>query len=558
MLHCAAKSGDLELFQYFIEKGSDIFSKTKNNQSCLHLAAYDGHLKVCRTLLQNYNFDIHEKDDNEMTVLHCAAASGDLELFQYFIQNGSNVFSKKKDDMNSLHLAAYNGHLKMCMTLLQIYSFDIHKRDDNGWTALHCTAKSGELEIFQYLVEKGSKLHSETKDHTNCLHIAAWNGHLNLCRALLHNYSFDIHSKNDKGYNALLCAAEIGDLELFQYFIENGSCISSKTKDNRHWLHIAASKGRFHLIKSILKYYVFEIEMKCDKGWTILHYSAQSGDLELFEYLLEKGSLIYEKTKNNCNCLHIAASNGCLNLCNRLLENYNFNIFMTDTKGWNALHYATKSGNLELFHFLIQKGSDVYSKTNIRNNCLHIAASNGRLKLFKILVKVYKFDIFMKDNRGWSVLNKAAKVGDFELFQYLIELGANIHNRTNDNVTCLHIASYHGHLRVCQMIFDLYYSDLKKWTCDEFENLDKCNALYRRRLYKTKTVFLNLKDLGGFTYLHYASSHGHADICKFLLTHNVDVTYRNMQGKTARDIAKKKKYPKVLEVLKDKYDPYGK
>ena len=558
VFHYAALSGDLELLLYLIENGSHIFSKTKNGNTCLHLAAEKGRLKICRELLQKYNFDIHAIDDYGCTVLHCAAKSGDLELFQYLLASGSDIFSKTKDGKSALHLAANNGHLKICVALLQSYNFDIHPKDDDGWNVLHCAARSGNLELFKYLIAKGSEVDSKTKDHANCLHIAAWNGRFNICKELLEKYSFNIHEKNEKGFDAILCAAEFGDLEMYQYFKENGNYVSSKTKDSRHLLHIAASKGRFNLIKSILKYYLLEIEIKCNKGWTVLHYSAQSGNLELFEYLLKNGSLIDEKTKNKCNCLHIAASNGHLNLCKRLLDNYSFDIFMTDAKGWNALHYAAKSGNLELFHFFIKKGSDVYSKTKINSNCLHITASNGCLKLFKTLVEAYKFDIFTKDDRGWTVLNKAAKGGDLKLFQYLIRLGADIYSRTNDNVTCLHIASYHGHLKLCQTMFHLYYLDLEKWTCNEFENIDKWNATYRQRLFKTKSAFLNLRDLGGFTYLHYASSQGHADICKFLLMHNVDVTYRNRQGKTARDIAINKKQPKVLDVLKDKYDPFGK
>ena len=558
VFHYAALSGDLELLLFLIESGSHIFSKTKNGNSCLHLAAEKGRLKICRELLQKYNFDIHAIDDYGCTVLHCAAKSGDLELFQYLLASGSDIFSKTKDGKSALHLAANNGHLKICVALLQSYDFDIHPKDDDGWNVLHCAARSGNLELFKYLITKGSEVDSKTKDHANCLHIAAWNGRFNICKELLEKYSFNIHEKNEKGFDAILCAAEFGDLEMYQYFKENGNYVSSKTKDSRHLLHIAASKGRFNLIKSTLKYYLLEIQIKCNKGWTVLHYSAQSGNLELFEFLLKNGSLIDEKTKNKCNCLHIAASNGHLNLCKRLVENYSFDIFMTDAKGWNALHYAAKSGNLELFHFFIKKGSDVYSKTKINSNCLHITASNGCLKLFKTLVEAYKFDIFTKDDRGWTVLNKAAKGGDLKLFQYLIRLGADIYSRTNDNVTCLHIASYHGHLKLCQTMFHLYYFDLEKWTCNEFENIDKWNATYRQRLFKTKNAFLNLRDLGGFTYLHYASSQGHADICKFLLMHNVDVTYRNRQGKTARDIAINKKQPKVLDVLKDKYDPFGK
>ena len=86
---------------------------------------------------------------------------------------------------------------------------------------------------------------------------------------LLEEYSFDIHERNEKGFNAILCAAEFGDLEVYQYFAGTGNCDTTKTKDNRHLLHNAASKGRFNLIRSILKHYILEIEIKCDKGWTI-------------------------------------------------------------------------------------------------------------------------------------------------------------------------------------------------------------------------------------------------------------------------------------------------
>lgn len=57
-------SGDLELLQYFIQNVSDMFSKTKDGKNCLHIAAQEGHLKICRVLFQNYNFDIHERGDD--------------------------------------------------------------------------------------------------------------------------------------------------------------------------------------------------------------------------------------------------------------------------------------------------------------------------------------------------------------------------------------------------------------------------------------------------------------------------------------------------------------
>ena len=186
---------------------------------------------------------------------------------------------------NCLHIAASNGHFKICVKLFQDYSFDIHAKDDDGLSVLHSAVESGDLELFQNLIEYESDVCTETKDLKNCLHIAARNGNVNLCKVRLGNYSFDIHAEIDKGFNAVLCAAEIGDLEMFQYFVKYGSSVSSNMKDGRFWPHVAASKGRFHLMKRYLKHYIFRIEMRCDKGWTILHYAAQSGDLELFKYL---------------------------------------------------------------------------------------------------------------------------------------------------------------------------------------------------------------------------------------------------------------------------------
>ena len=139
----------------------------------MHIAAQEGHLKICRSLLQTYNFDIHARDDYGYTVLLRAAGGGDSELFQYLIQKGGDIFSKTKDGRNCLHIAAQEGHLKICTTLLQTYNFDIHERDDDGWSVLHQAARSGDLELLQYFIENGSDIFSKTKYGTNCLHIAA-------------------------------------------------------------------------------------------------------------------------------------------------------------------------------------------------------------------------------------------------------------------------------------------------------------------------------------------------------------------------------------------------
>ena len=87
-----------------------------------------------------------------ISALHCPATLGNLELFQYLVENGCDVYRQKKHGINCFHFAIWFGHLHLWKKLLENYSFNMQMTDDDGWSALHCEALSGNLELFQYLV----------------------------------------------------------------------------------------------------------------------------------------------------------------------------------------------------------------------------------------------------------------------------------------------------------------------------------------------------------------------------------------------------------------------
>lgn len=102
---------------------------------------------------------------NDKDTLYLALQTGNLELFQYVIQNGSNVFHVAEDKTNCLHIATKNGHLGLSKILLETHNLDIHLADDKGLTALHHAAASGNFELFQYLIQKGSNPFCWSKDN---------------------------------------------------------------------------------------------------------------------------------------------------------------------------------------------------------------------------------------------------------------------------------------------------------------------------------------------------------------------------------------------------------
>ena len=136
---------------------------------------------------------------NDGDTLYAALQTGHLELFQYLIQKGILVFHVAEGKTNCLHISAMNGHLELCEILLETYKLDIHLADDKGLTALHHAAASGNFELFQYLIRKGSDPFCLTKDNCNSLYIAALKGHLDICRTLLENYNLDVHLRYDGG-----------------------------------------------------------------------------------------------------------------------------------------------------------------------------------------------------------------------------------------------------------------------------------------------------------------------------------------------------------------------
>ena len=164
--------------------------------------------------LQNYNLDIHARDDDGWILLHCTRNSGNIELLQYVIEKWGNPYSESKKNMILLHAATIYGHLNLCEALLKYFDFDIHARDDYGWTALHCAAIGGDLQVFQFFLKNGSNVCSKTKESFNCLHLAAYNRHLKMCINLLQNYNFDILARDDDGWTGLHKAAKSGNIEL--------------------------------------------------------------------------------------------------------------------------------------------------------------------------------------------------------------------------------------------------------------------------------------------------------------------------------------------------------
>ena len=535
-VHFAAQSGNCRLVAYFVEMGSDIHLKTNDGSNCLHIAALEGHLNLCKILIHKHKVDLHMSDNYGWTGIHFSAHSGNCELFVYFTEMGIDIRLKTNDGRNCLHFAAAGGHLNLCKMLIDNYKLDFHMTDNDGWTVLHYSAYSGKCELVAYFAEMGTDICPKTNGGRNCLHFAAFEGHLNICKMLIYKHKVHLHMTDNDGWTALHCSARSGNCELVAYFAEMGTDIHLKTNDGRNCLHIAALDEHLNLCKMLIDKHKVDVNVADKRGWTAVHFSAQSGNCQLVAYFAEMGTDVHLKTNDGSNCLNIAAYQGHLTLCKMLIDKHKVDLHMTDNDGWTALHYSAQSGNCELVAYFAEMGIDIHLKTNDGRNCLHIAALKGHLNLCKMLIDKHKVDVNVADKHGWAAVHFSAQSGNCQLVAYFAEMGTDIHLKANDGNNCHNIAAFQGHLSLCKMLMDKHKIDL------HMSNNDGWTALHYSAQRGNSEVVAYFAEMGtdiclktndGTNCLQIAALQGHFNLCKMLIDkHLVDLHMTDNYGWT--------------------------
>ena len=415
---------------------------------------------------------MHTTDYEGCTALHHSAKSGNYKLVTYFTDKGIDFYLKTKNERNCLHIAAANGHFNLCKMLIEKRKFEVDIADNDGCTALHHSARSGSYELFTYFVHMGSNIHLKTKTGLNCLHIAAENGHLNLCKMIISNHNCDVNITDNEGYTTLHFSAISGSYELISYFVHMGADIYLKTKYGNNCLHIAAFSGYLNLCKTLIDNDKFDVLISDNEGYTALHHSLKTGSYELMKYFVDMGTDIYLKTKTGLNCLHIAALSGHLSLCEALIEIHRLDVSFVDNDGCTALHHSARNGIYDLINYFVSMGADINLKTKAGLNCLHMAALLGHLNLSKVLVDNHKFDLHIADDEGCTALHHSIRSGSYELVTYFAEKGADIHLKTKYGRNCLHLGAVYGSLSLCKKLINNHKFDL------HIADDDGCTALH--------------------------------------------------------------------------------
>ncbi|CAD7085819.1 unnamed protein product [Hermetia illucens] len=293
-LHGAVLSGHLHIAQWLISIGADKTECDKRGRNILHYACMTGQLNIVKWLVtpideSGCGMDIHHKDNAGMSVLHTASTASNLDLLEWFLDQGFEINSTDNAGRTPLHLAAHLGHLRVVQWLVK-KGADPKAVTHTGLTVLHLAANANKPATCEWLLEQG--LDPYTANHNNIfpIQMAAVKGHLEIVQKLLFGKN-PTYASHQNGDTLLHFAASSGKIPICEWLLQHegikkaGLHINSSGRDGGKMIQIA-TQTNLKLLKWLISNGA-DINCRDNNGYTVLHYAAGYGKLEICKWLVK-------------------------------------------------------------------------------------------------------------------------------------------------------------------------------------------------------------------------------------------------------------------------------
>ena len=190
----------------------------------------------------------------------------------------------------------------------------------------------------------------------------------------------------------------------------------------------------------------------------------------------------------------------------------------------SPLDIAIDQGNLDLVKLLLERGAE--AATDNLDNAIKV----GQLEIFRYLIEEVGLSVDALESKpSQSPLHTAAKLGEIEIVHYLIEKGANI-NAVNFYGIPLHRATGTDNFEMVKYLVeqgsDINYVDSYKGETPVFYSIKKLNMEITKYLFENGTV-VDTIDKYDKTVLDYAIEDEDAEMISYL---------QSIGAKTAADL----------------------
>jgi len=335
--------------------------------------------------------------------------------------------------------------IKTIKYLISIDGNGVNKRTHDGRTYIFWAAYKNNVELMEYLVQKGAHMDIIDSHGYSLINFSATTGQLN---TKIYDLCFvqgaDIHKQlNNDGANPLLLIVPfVQSPDQLTYFIEKGLTLQSLDKFGNNAFSYACKTANFKIMEYLLKQ---EVNPKSNNGNAVIFACkgtrSSSNSIQVFKYLDSLNVNMIAKNEKNQNALHLLAlRTKDINIIDFLLSK-NVPINAIDNDGNSPLANSVKRNSPEMITHLIKNGADLSYKDKSGNSLMHIAVDRSS-EIVVNLLKKHNCNLNAYNNDGLTPFHLAAmKSKNDKLLKFLIELGANKELKTSFGESAYDLAS---------------------------------------------------------------------------------------------------------------------
>jgi ankyrin len=289
---------------------------------------------------------------NSAPLLCVAAYYGALNIVRYLLTNGANPTESDDEGRSAVFYAAASGHIATLLALAEL-GVDIA---GCGQAAV----RFGNLPYFQELISR-SLIQISDQDfcRNTFLHIAAFEGHLNIVAYLLSLPSPPIGARDRDGRTPLHLAAGNGHFPVCELLLRAGADPRAQDAYDKSPIAYAAVQERFDIVELLLGGRLNELD---GEGLTPLIRAVRDDTPAMVQLLLEMPQVDPNvRDGEGSPALHRAIRTGKKFSAKLLLGCERTDANAQDRDGQTAMHWAVRKREMELVQALLKRpGTNIH------------------------------------------------------------------------------------------------------------------------------------------------------------------------------------------------------